>query len=86
MVSDDLPDAGPLQPDAVHVVVRDLHDLLQAEHPRLVGRGQLVHGDGAQPAHKVHCKSQTATGEEEELVLMMKKNFSFFGHKQISEM
>lgn len=55
MVSDDLPDAGPLQPDAVHIVIGDLHDLLQAEHPGLVGRGQLIHGDGAQPPNKVHC-------------------------------
>lgn len=28
MVSNDLPDAGPLQADAVHVVVGDLHYLL----------------------------------------------------------
>jgi len=51
-----MPDPGPLQPDAVHVVVRDLHNLLQAEHAGLVGRGQLVHGHDAQPAHKVHWK------------------------------
>lgn len=55
VVSNDLPDAGPLQPDTVHVVIGDLHDLLQAEHPGLVGRGQLVHGDRAEPSNKIHC-------------------------------
>ena len=42
VVSYDLPDAGPLQADAVHVVVGDLHDLLQAEH---------AWADGWRPAH-----------------------------------
>lgn len=37
VVSYDLPDSRPLQPDSVHVVVGDFHNLLQAEHPRLVG-------------------------------------------------
>lgn len=55
VVSNDLPDAGPLQPDAVHIVIGDFNNLLQAEHPRLVGRGQLVHGNGAQPSNKIHC-------------------------------
>lgn len=54
MVSDDLPDPGPLQPDAAHVVVRDLHYLLEAEHSRVRGRGQLIHGHGAEPAHKIN--------------------------------
>lgn len=54
VVSYDLPDPRPLQPDAVHVVVGDLHDLLQAEHPGLVRRGQLVHGHRAQPPDEVH--------------------------------
>lgn len=66
VVSYDLPNARPLQPDAVHVVVGDLHDLLQAEHPRLVRRGQLVHGHRAQPPHKVHWRrSETETRDEE---------------------
>lgn len=43
VVSYDLPNAGPLQSDAVHVVVGDLHNLLQAEHARLVSRGQFIH-------------------------------------------
>lgn len=55
MISNDVPDPGPLQPDAVHVVVGDLHDLLQAEHARVVWGRQLIHGHGAQPAHKVNC-------------------------------
>lgn len=50
-----MPNPRPLQPDAVHVVVGDLHDLLQAEHARVVRGRQLVHGHGTQPAHKVHC-------------------------------
>lgn len=36
VVSDDLPDPGPLQPDTTHVVVRDLHNLCQAEHARMI--------------------------------------------------
>lgn len=56
VVTYDLPNSGPLQPDAVHVVVGDFHNLLQAEHPWLVCRGQLVHGHRTQPPHKVHWK------------------------------
>lgn len=62
MISYHLPNARPLQPDAVHVVVGDLHDLLQAEHAGLVCGGQLVHGHGAEPPHKVHCKPSKHTG------------------------
>lgn len=54
MVSNNLPDSRPLQPDAAHVIVGDLHYFLQAEHARVCGRGQLVHGHGAQPAHKIN--------------------------------
>lgn len=57
VVSDDLPNTRPLQPDAVHVVVGDFYDLLQAEHPRLVSRGQLIHGHRTEPPHKIHCKT-----------------------------
>ena len=32
MCPKDLPHAGPLQSDSVHVVVGDLDDLLEAEH------------------------------------------------------
>ena len=56
VVSNDLPNPRPLQPDAVHVVVGNFHDLLQAEHSGLVCRGQLVHGHRTQPPHKVHWK------------------------------
>lgn len=54
VVSDDLPDPGPLQPDAAHVVVGDLHYFLEAEHSRVCGRGQLIHGHGAEPAHEIN--------------------------------
>lgn len=54
VVSNNLPDPGPLQPDATHVVVGDLHNLLQAEHTWVCGRGQLIHGHGAQPAHEIN--------------------------------
>lgn len=54
VVSNDLPDPGPLQPDAPHVVVGDLNYFLQAEHAWVCGRGQLIHGHGTQPAHKIH--------------------------------
>jgi len=47
VISYNLPNSRPLQPNAVHVVVRYFHNLLQAEHPRLVCRGQLVHGHRA---------------------------------------
>lgn len=36
VVSNDLPDSGPLEPDTTHVVVGDLHNLGQAEHPRVI--------------------------------------------------
>lgn len=55
VISDNLPNSRPLQPDAVHVVVRNLHDFLQAEHSGLMCRGELVHGHRTQPADKVHC-------------------------------
>ena len=42
VVTDDLPDARPLQTNATHVVVRDLNDLLQREHARSHQVGQLV--------------------------------------------
>lgn len=54
VISYNLPNSRPLQPDAVHVVVGYFHNLLQTEHPRLVRRGQLVHGHSAQPSDKVH--------------------------------
>lgn len=56
VISDDLPNAWPLQTDAVHVVVGDLHYLLQTEHAWLMSRGQLVHGHRTEPTHKVHWR------------------------------
>ena len=44
MFAEDLPDAGPLEPDPAHVVVGDLHQLGQAEHPGLRLYGQLIYG------------------------------------------
>lgn len=37
VVSDNLPDPGPLQPDAAHVVVGDFYYFLQAEHTWVCG-------------------------------------------------
>ncbi len=79
MVSYDLPNSRPLQPDAVHVVVGDFHYLLQAEHPRLVCWGQLIHGHRTQPPHKVHWKqlnsnTQWITYSQTEILYMMAKN------------
>lgn len=56
VISDDLPNAWPLQTDAIHVVVGDLHYLLQTEHAWLVSRSQLVHGHPTEPTHKVHWR------------------------------
>ncbi len=56
VISDDLPNAWPLQTDAVHVVVGDLHYLLQTEHAWLMSRGQFVHGHRTEPTHKVHWR------------------------------
>lgn len=61
VISNDMPYPRPLQPDPVHVVVRYLHDLLQAEHAGMVGRSQLIHGHSAQPADKVNYTTETAT-------------------------
>ena len=36
VLAEDLPHAGPLQTDTVHVVVRDLDKLLQAEESRVL--------------------------------------------------
>lgn len=54
MISNHMPNPRPLQPDAVHVVIRYLHYLLQAEHARMVWGGQLVHGHSTQPPDKVN--------------------------------
>ena len=54
VVADVLPDAGPLQPDAAHVVVGDLHDLLQAEHAGVGGAGQFVQRHLAQRLGELH--------------------------------
>lgn len=43
MISYDFPYSGPLQPDATHVVVGYLNDLLQTEHSRVCRRGQFIH-------------------------------------------
>ena len=54
MVAQHLPDPAPLQSDPPHVVVGDLHQLGQAEHPGLRTGCQLVYGDLAQSPHKVN--------------------------------
>ena len=46
VVPDDLPDAGPLQPDPPHVVVGDLYDLLEAEHAGVRQTGEFIHRHG----------------------------------------
>lgn len=56
MVSDDLPNARPLQSDTVHVVVGDLYNFLETEHPWLMCWGQLIHGHRTQPTDKIHLK------------------------------
>lgn len=55
MISNNLPDSGPLQPYPAHVVVRNLDDLLQAEHSRVGGGEQLIHGYRTEPANEIHC-------------------------------
>jgi hypothetical protein len=52
--SDDLPHSAPLQPHTVHVVVGDLNDLLDAEHPRVGGAGELLVRHGTQRLNKVN--------------------------------
>lgn len=64
MITYHLPDPGPLEPDAAHVVVRNLHDLLQAEHARVRRGGQLVHRYSTQPTDKIHCKRQKKKGSK----------------------
>ena len=54
--SDDLPHSAPLQPHTVHVVVGDLYNLLEAEHARVSGTGQLLVRYGTQSFHKVNYK------------------------------
>ena len=61
VISDHMPYSGPLQSDPIHVVVRDLHDLLQAEHAGVVGGSQLVHGHGTQSADKVNYRPDPTT-------------------------
>lgn len=56
VVSNNLPDPGPLQSDASHVVVGDLHYFLKAKHAWVCGRGQLIHGHSTQPAHEINCQ------------------------------
>ena len=52
--SNDLPHSAPLQPHTVHVIVGDLYDLLEAEHPRMGGTGQLLVRYSTQSFHKVN--------------------------------
>lgn len=61
VISNHMPYSGPLQPDPIHVVVRYLHNLLQAEHAGVVRGSQLVHGHGAQPADKVNYRPDPTT-------------------------
>lgn len=37
MIAEDLPNPRPLQPNATHIIVRDLDDLREREHARLRG-------------------------------------------------
>lgn len=58
VLSNYMPYPRPLQPDSAHVVVRYLHNLLQAEHPGMERRGQLIHGHSTQPTDKVNWRQQ----------------------------
>eukprot|EP01137_Pigoraptor_chileana_P033943 Opistho-2@25726 len=53
VLSNDGPDARPLETNATHVVVAYFDNLLEAEHPRVLGALQLVERHGAQPPHKL---------------------------------
>lgn len=72
MVSNDLPDPGPLQSDAAHVVVGDLYYFLKAEHAWVCGRGQLIHGHSTQPAHEINCQDRREDKENSRNDLGMK--------------
>ncbi len=60
--SDDLPHTGPLQSHTVHVIVADLDDLLQREHPGVGGAGELLVGHGTQRLHKLNCSWSGSEG------------------------
>ena len=62
MVAQHLPDPAPLQSDPAHVVVGDLHQLGQAEHPSLRTGCQLVYGDLTQRPHKIHDRIAVQLG------------------------
>lgn len=61
VVSNDLPDSGPLQPDTTHVVVGDLHNLGQAEHAGVIYIGELVHWNLTQGLYKLNYKRKRHT-------------------------
>lgn len=54
MHPNDLPHPTPLEPHTIHVVVRDLYDLLKAEHSRMGGAGELLVGHGTESLNKVN--------------------------------
>ena len=55
-----MPYSGPLQSDPIHVVVRDLHDLLQAEHAGVVGEAS----SSMDTAHSQRTKSTTGQTQQ----------------------
>ena len=56
-----MPYSGPLQSDPIHVVVRDLHDLLQAEH---AGGGGGEASSSMDTAHSQRTKSTTGQTQQ----------------------
>ena len=55
VVSDDVPDFTPLNPDTTHVVVTNFHDLLEREHPMSYGIVQLFAAYFTQRVREIHC-------------------------------
>lgn len=45
VVTENLPDSGPLKPDASHVIIRDFDDFCERKHARLCGMRQLLEGN-----------------------------------------
>lgn len=63
VLAQNIPHVRPLQTDTVHVVVRDLHKLLQAEQPGVLGEARgldLLPRDVTQRPNEVdNCRLQT---------------------------
>lgn len=45
VVAENLPDSGPLKPDASHVIIRDFDDFCERKHARLCGVRQFLEGN-----------------------------------------